>query len=73
VRAVGDGVVDYRGHHHHRHIRAFALDLRQRLKAVETGHVVIEKHQAEIAAAQLIKRGNTFRRFVDIQFEMAGR
>ena len=73
MRAVGDLVVDCSGHHHHRHMRLGAPDLRQRLEAVEAGHVVVEEDQAEMAAADLAERGDAFARFVHVEREAAGR
>ena len=50
----------------------FALDPRTGVGAVEPRHVVVEKHQAEIAAAQLVERGDALRGLVHVQREAAG-
>ena len=49
-----------------------ALDLGERLDAVQSRHVVVEKHEIEFAARDLLERVDTFLRFGHIELEPAG-
>src|SRR5450631_2809890 len=56
--------IERRGHHDDGHVRALALDPQQDVRAVEARHVVVEKHHAEAAVAQLVERGGAVRSLV---------